>query len=221
MTESVLRHTEPVEYGRWLTGQGLELAADNRAWMSWNLLLAAVPAVLAVALFRHRGRRGGTWWAGLVAFILFLPNAPYVLTDLVHLRADVAAAPTDAVVVFAVLPLYSAFIAAGFLAYGLAVAEVGSFLDRHGLGDRRGAIELGLHLVSAVGIVLGRIARLNSWDTVTTPVGTVERSLTTLSWRWAPVAIAVMFVAVWVGHAVTRSLVRSARAWSASHLPLR
>jgi hypothetical protein len=52
-------------------------------------------------------------------------------------------------------------------------------------------------------------------------VVTVSLNLTTLSWRWAPVAIAVMFLAVWVGHAVTRSLVRSARAWSASHLPLR
>ena len=51
-------------------------------------------------------------------------------------------------------------------------------------------------LALALGIVLGRIARLNSWDTVTAPAGTVERVFATLTWRGAPVAFVAVFVAV-------------------------
>ena len=57
------------------------------AWMSFNAFLATVPAVLAVVLFHRPRARTVTWWVGVVAFGLFLPNAPYVVTDLIHAGA--------------------------------------------------------------------------------------------------------------------------------------
>ena len=64
----------------------------------------------------------------------------------------------------------------------------------------------GRPVVSALGIVLGRLARLNSWDTVTEPVGTAERIFVTLSWRGAPVAFVAILVAVWATHLVVRTM---------------
>ena len=141
----------------------VEVAAENGRWMTWNLALAVVPAALAVVLFRYRGQRSAVWWAGAALFTLFLPNAPYVVTDLVHLRDDVLRADSDLVVITAVLPAYAAFIAGGFAAYGLAVGEMGRYLTRIGLGGWRGPAEVATHAVCAVGVLLGRVARLNSW----------------------------------------------------------
>jgi uncharacterized membrane protein len=186
-----------------------DVVRRDRPWMGWNLVLAMVPAVLAVAVCRHRGRRGPGWWLGAGLLVLFLPNAPYVLTDLVHLRGDVVAAGGDLAVVGAVLPVYAGFIAAGFVAYAVAVGEVGRWLDREGLGRWRPAAEGGLHLVCAAGILLGRVARVNSWEPVTRPHSTAERAVLTITWRWAPVAVAVTFVATWVGHELTRGVGRS------------
>jgi len=186
----------------------VDVAADNGRWMTWNLILAAVPAALAVVVFRHRGPRTALWWTGAGLCALFLPNAPYVVTDLVHLRDDVLRAGSDLSVTTAVLPMYVAFIAAGFLAYVLAVGEMGRYLSRIGLAHWRSPSEVAIHAVCAVGVVLGRVARLNSWEPMTEPHGTAERIVLTLSWRGAPFAVLVTFAVIWVCHGATRALVR-------------
>jgi uncharacterized membrane protein len=141
--------------------------------------------------------------------LLFLPNAPYVVTDLVHLRDDVVLAGGDLAVVGGVLPVYGTFILAGFVAYAVAVTELGRYLSSVGLGRFRGAAELAVHGACAVGVVLGRVARLNSWEPVTQPHTTAERIVLTLTWRWAPVAVVVTFLATWVGYMVVRGAGRA------------
>lgn len=198
-------------YLRFLLAEVAGVARWNGIWMAWNLFLAAVPAVLAVALFarspvlRDR-KRSVTWWAGVGLFVLFLPNAPYVVTDLIHLRADVAAAPFDGVVVFGVLPMYAAFIGAGFLAYVACTELVLREVRTVRSGVARWQVELPLHAVCAVGVVLGRITRLNSWEMATAPLGTLERIWSTLTWKGAPFAVAVLFIAIWGTHLVVRLL---------------
>ncbi len=187
-----------------------EVVVRNRFWMTWNLILAAIPAVLAPLVFRHRGPRTAGWWAGAGLVLLFLPNAPYVVTDLVHLRWDVIQADSDLAVVSGVLPVYAGFIAAGFVAYAVVLGEAGRYLASVGLGRWRPAGEVTVHAVCAVGVVLGRVARLNSWEPVTQPHSTLERIVLTLSWRWAPVAVVATFVTIWAGHALTHMIARSA-----------
>ena len=63
-----------------LLGPLAEVVVRNRFWMVWNLILASVPLALAVPVFRHRGPRRVGWWLGLGLLVLFLPNAPYVVT---------------------------------------------------------------------------------------------------------------------------------------------
>jgi uncharacterized membrane protein len=187
------------------------VVSGNGLWMTWNLMLALVPAALAPLVFRHRGERTALWWAGLGLFVLFLPNAPYVITDLVHLRGDVLDARNDAAVVGAVLPVYAAFIGIGLVAYAFCLSELGRYLDRIGLAARRASIELGVHFLAAIGVVLGRFARLNSWEPVTEPQTALERVVLTLSARWAVVATAVLFIVIFVAHGMTRAVVVAAR----------
>jgi len=195
-----------------LLGPLAEVVVRNRFWMTWNLILATVPLALAVPLFRHRGRRGAGWWLGLGLVVLFLPNAPYVVTDLVHLRGDVMAARSDLAVVGGVLPAYATFVIAGFVIYTLVLREAGRFLEAEGLGRWRPGVEVAVHFVCAVGVVLGRVARLNSWEPVTEPHTTGERVVSTLTWGAAPLAVAVLFVVIWVGHALVRGTGRAVEA---------
>jgi uncharacterized membrane protein len=198
-----------------LTAEVADAAWSNVVWMAWNTLLAMLPVLLAVVLFRYEGRRGVAWWVGLAAFILLLPNAPYIVTDLIHLRGDVLRASGGTGAFLALLLTYGAFVAFGLCLYAAALAEVGGALRRAGHDAIAGRVELGLHALCAVGVVLGRIARLNSWDTITAPVGTLERALATLSWDGTPVAVVVLFVVIWLGHATTRVLLHAAAAWFA------
>ncbi len=197
-------------YLQFLLGGIADVVRANRFWMTWNLILAVVPAVLAVVLLARPHRRTAVWWAGVAVFVAFLPNAPYVITDLIHLRRDAADAASDGVLVFGVLPLYAGFVLAGFLAYLVCTELVAREVRSVRPGTRRWVVEFALHLLCALGIVLGRIARLNSWDTITQPVGTAEQIFATLTWRGAPAAFAAVFVAVACTHLVLRTLVVAA-----------
>ncbi|MEM8909499.1 MAG: DUF1361 domain-containing protein, partial [Bacteroidota bacterium] len=58
-------------------------------FLIWNLLLAWIPYLLAWCMSRcwsWRGSQMGAWLIGIV-WLLFLPNAPYLLTDLLHLKS--------------------------------------------------------------------------------------------------------------------------------------
>jgi len=56
-------------------------------FLAWNLFLAAVPAVAAWLFARAMGKNSSTVErvAWFVIWLLFLPNAPYIITDFVHL----------------------------------------------------------------------------------------------------------------------------------------
>lgn len=138
--------------------------------MVWNLVLASVPAFLAAWLFRGSAHRGFGWWLGVATFVAFLPNAPYVLTDVIHLPADLRATSGSFAGTTAVLGVYAAFAAIGFSAYAFSLSRLGAFLRAGGVPRMyRGGIELSLHCLCAVGIVLGRVFRFNSWDLLSRP----------------------------------------------------
>src|SRR5262249_4274069 len=60
---------------------------NSHVFLLWNLMLAWVPLAFALALEwrRRRGRAGVTSLVLGAGWLLFLPNAPYLVTDIVHL----------------------------------------------------------------------------------------------------------------------------------------
>src|SRR2546425_11166037 len=96
--------------------------------MLWNLYLAAIPTVLALALFRRPTRLDAGWCLTSGAWVLFLPTAPYVLTDIVHMRGDLHASRSRGTA--AVLLTYSLFAAAGLVSYVVSMQLFRRFLHR-------------------------------------------------------------------------------------------
>jgi len=172
-------------------------------FMVWNLYLAAIPALLALALFRRPQRFGVSWGLGFVAWVLFLPNAPYVLTDVVHMVGDLHASPS-ARRTAEVLVTYAILFAGGLCSYVLSLKLFRRFLDR--VVQPRVVLPalLALHGLCVVAIYLGRFMRFNSWDAVLEP-GTVLESVLHVPRPTTVVVLSVMFLVVGAGAFVTKT----------------
>jgi uncharacterized membrane protein len=150
------------------------VAEANLYWVGWNLFLAVVPWALAVVLFRSGRRITPPWLLGAALFVLFLPNAAYVLTDVIHLPGFVRDEPSDAVVIFGILPMFTALFAIGFFAYVDSLRRLCAFFAARGM-RRTWLLPFAVHAASAVGIYVGRVHRLNSWDAWSRPDVVVDR----------------------------------------------
>jgi uncharacterized membrane protein len=137
--------------------------------MGWNLMLAFVPLAIGAILFRAGNRRNVGWWLGFGLFVAFLPNAPYVMSDLVHLPADVRAASSMKVVLLGLLPLYAFYILAGLQAYVLSLGLLRRYMRKTGSRRFLVAVDVVAAFCTAVGVFLGRVDRVNSWDPLLHP----------------------------------------------------
>ncbi|MES1213212.1 MAG: DUF1361 domain-containing protein [Singulisphaera sp.] len=166
--------------------------------MGWNLFLAFIPLVFAGFLFRAGRRPGILWWLALVVFLLFLPNAAYVLTDVIQLVRRVRQQPYLPVwtIALVLVPQYTAFMIAGFEAHVLSLSRLGAFLKSLGRDRWIVPAELALNFAVAVGLYLGRYRRFNSWDLVRDPLrlGTqaAEDFSTSPPWQVVIVAFGVV-----------------------------
>ncbi|MCW6038927.1 DUF1361 domain-containing protein [Spirulina subsalsa FACHB-351] len=147
-------------------------------------------------LFRRRSlRRSAFWWFNFVVFIAFLPNAPYLLTDIIHLIRATRAGFSAWVITLVLIPQHLLAIIAGFEAYVISVMNVGHYLRKIGAKKFILLAELVIHLLSAIGVYLGRFQRFNSWDLITNPDDITYSILNDFTSK-RPVF--VMFITFWV-----------------------
>lgn len=164
--------------------------------MVWNLYLAAIPTVLALVLFRRPTRLNTTWWLTFVAWMLFLPNAPYVLTDVVHMVDDLRSSPSDGHA-YAVLATYAAFAGVGLVSYVVSMQLFRTFLHRDAPARFVAPILITVHGLCVIAMYLGRVVRLNSWDVVLEP-GRVVASILRVPHPSTVVLLVAMFLVVGV-----------------------
>ena len=133
-------------------------------FLSWNLALAAIPLVFALGALALSGMR---WTIPsllmLVPWLVFLPNAPYILTDLMHLKVR---APVP---LWYDMIMLLAFALTGLLLGYLSMVCVERVLQplfkRPVIVVFHGAVLF----LCGFGIYLGRFLRWNSWEIATRP----------------------------------------------------
>ncbi len=132
-------------------------------FLVWNLFLATIPFCISYWLLYHPGSRLRAALL-LPLWLLFFPNAPYLMTDLVHLY------PNDgAPVWFNLILLLTAASAGLFLGY-TSLRHVQKIAER-ALGPIVGwCVVVPVLFLSAFGIYLGRFQRWNSWDVILSPI---------------------------------------------------
>lgn len=174
--------------------------------MGWNLLLAFVPLILSVLLFRNRGR-GVFWWLGVGVFLAFLPNAAYTLTDIIHFIAKIQVQPPLPSWAIVLLMIeFGIYFLVGFQAYVLSLLNLDNYLQSIGAKNWRVPLELLLNVLCAVGIYLGRFQRLNSWNIVTEPEKLFHQMVNDFTNRLPLHVIAIIFVVITVLYYVVKNI---------------
>ena len=143
-------------------------------YLIYNLALAVIPLGLAWWVLRLLKMYSWTSWRVsivTIAWLLFLPNSFYIVTDFIHLldgpRVDVV---QDVVMLmqFSVLGL-----AAGFVSMAMLQRAIEKRAGTHvGVGGAAAVL-----LLSSFAIYLGRELRWNSWDIITNPTGLIGDTL--------------------------------------------
>ncbi len=130
-------------------------------FLPWNLLLAWIPVYLSVQIKEETK----TVKLGMYLFLwlLFFPNAPYIITDLLHLK------PRNNFPFW-----YDSLLLFSFAFTGLILGVVSALLVFKKMkvivGIRKARIFMLLTmLLSGYGIYVGRFLRYNSWDIVDSP----------------------------------------------------
>lgn len=140
----------------------------------WNLFLAIIPLSLSYYLFRPSAIRNLIWWGVLLIFIAFLPNAPYILTDSIHIiELSQQNYPLWSIILI-LIPQYILFIGAGFQAYVISLTRLNNYLLEFIAKKHLILINAIAHGLCVVGIYIGRFERLNSWDLVTKPAAVIQ-----------------------------------------------
>ncbi len=157
-----------------LAGRWLVVGKASFHFMVWNLFLAWLPLLFAALAWR--------WWEKrpfsllfTTLWLLFFPNAPYILTDFVHLRQR------------GNVPLWFDFLL--LLAFALAGLYVGllslDWLHRLVAG-KNGRFSGWLFVLttltlSSFGVYMGRFWRWNSWDMLLRPTAVLSHLAQTLA----------------------------------------
>ena len=133
-------------------------------FLDWNLFLAWIP--VGLAFFVYESALAGRAVAALalgVVWLLFFPNAPYMLTDFIHLRES----PST--------PLwYDGLMLSAFAWTALVLGFLSLYLMQVVWRRAAGAAVAWVGVVAvlalaSVGVYIGRFIHFNSWDALLHP----------------------------------------------------
>jgi uncharacterized membrane protein len=158
--------------------RGVVLGERQHLFVFWNLFLAWIPYVIScIMLLINRYKDSKRWTLGLlpigVLWLLFFPNAPYMLTTYAlfswqGLALIYQEAP------FELQPWYD-FILFSSVTFSGVLAGVSSLQIVHGIIEKHFSKLIGWSAVAVISflsswaIYLGRFVRLNSWDLLRNP----------------------------------------------------
>jgi len=142
-----------------------ELKKGTLLFLIWNLILAWIPYVASLVLqpiYRLTKSKIIIFFV-LMIWLFFFPNAPYIITDFVHLKSH------DGLPFWYDIMVISSFAGIGMILGLLSLLKVEEFLKNHTKKWIAKLLTLSTIPLCGFGIWIGRYQRWNSWDIVTRP----------------------------------------------------
>jgi uncharacterized membrane protein len=196
--------------GALLAARIIYSGTHHYGFLLWNLSLAWIPYLASLWAEVEHTRRPGRWRRLVLPgaiWLLFLPNAPYIVTDLIHLSHYRPPVPLwyDAVLIFA------------FAWTGCHLGVVSLRIMRARVRAWAGTAAAWIFALGAIGlcgpgIYMGRVLRWNSWDVFSRPVGmlhTVLAALVDPLSHWPAIAASLIFAGIMLGCYVTLVMLQS------------
>lgn len=188
---------------------------DFLGWMSWNLFLAVVPVGLGYAAARlgqALGERRRPWlWApmalALAGWLAFLPNSSYLFTEPRHFlevveRDDLwsrARADSGAALKLAFwAAVAGVYVAVGALTFALAIRPIRALARSRGISLPLWSGPF--FILIALGVYLGLVVRLNSWDLLTRPGVVLDAAVGALGRPFLLAAILLFGAFLWLAY---------------------
>jgi uncharacterized membrane protein len=147
-------------------------------FLVWNLVLAWIPYLCSLwvgHLHRRHPRRWGLLLLLGLSWLVFFPNAPYIVTDFGHLQAR------PLVPMWYDIGMLAAFALTGLFLAVFSLRIIHELVRQH-LGPILGWLFVGTVVgLSGMGVYLGRFLRWNSWDLFLHPHGVLTDVSTRLA----------------------------------------
>lgn len=147
------------------------ITGSNRFWfLVENLILAALGLAFSWLMLRRLTKvKYFDWQAGLlgVAWLVFLPNSWYVLTDFIHVE------PTAEISQLYDIAMVCSLVVCGFLFGFTSLYLIHRRLVKHLTSAKAAVVVLLIILLASFAIYLGRDLRWNTWDILTDPGGLI------------------------------------------------
>jgi len=136
-------------------------------FLIWNIFLALIPYGISTLLFifQEKVRKRSLLLIPFALWLCFFPNAPYILTDLFHLK------PRTGVPFWYDLALILFFAWNGLMLGYASLLDMQTVITRHFNQWIGWMVAIGSLVLGSFGIYLGRYLRWNSWDVIASPGG--------------------------------------------------
>ncbi|MEC0182281.1 DUF1361 domain-containing protein [Paenibacillus peoriae] len=162
----------------WIINVQLPSGGRPYFFIWWNMMLAWIPMILTLLLdvihcSWRRGTRTFLLWVTGAAWLLFYPNTPYLITDLLHVFANYPFLEEPrfwgnpyfwnhvlGMLLVAVLGLTMGFV---------SLESIRQLVQRARGGLVSWLFVVAVLLLSSLGIYIGRFFRGNTWDIVSAP----------------------------------------------------
>ena len=152
--------------GLLVIGRTIQTGSLLFAFLPWNLFLAYIPYAISTWLYTNPQWAIKKWKTTfvLIAWLLFIPNSFYIMTDLFHL-GNFNNAP-----LWYDLAMILSCAWNGLLLGLLSVRQVEKIMVRTFGSFNEWKFVYPVMFLNALGIYIGRYLRFNTWDVITNPL---------------------------------------------------
>lgn len=146
-------------------------------FLIWNISLAIIPLVISSYLTNQNINESSNFKLifYLGVWLLFLPNAPYIITDFIHLRHS------KYLFIWYDILLIFVYASTGFILAIISINQMTQIIKQKKLSNLINVFLVCVTILCGFGVYLGRVLRFNSWDIFSSPFYVLKKSILSFS----------------------------------------